>query len=305
MVTAEDSIFGEMEQLGTLPQTQGRGASGSRVDPLRQRPRRRFTFRRLLWRICWISVVFFLAFSCLQVLALKVFFPPFTPLMVQRYHEQKKDPDRVVHYERDYVRLRKISPEMVKAVIASEDGRFMYHKGFDVRQLKISYKENRQGKRVRGGSTISMQTAKNAFLSHRRSYIRKAREAIFTMAIEKVWGKRRIMEMYLNIIEFGDGIYGVEAASQHYFGHSAATLTQHEAALLAVILPSPLKRDPTHPTRFMNKQTAVIEQRMRRMGNVDLNVVPANRTAEDDEGILDFLRWVRQQKRDERKHKSK
>ena len=222
--------------------------------------------------------------------------PPLTPLMVQRFFQQLTEKEREVNFERDYVKIEDISPNLITAVISSEDGRFMRHKGFDVGQLKQTYRENKRGRRIRGGSTISMQTAKNAFLPHRRSYLRKAFEAGYTIAIEKLWGKERIMEVYLNIIEFGDGIYGCEAAAQHYFGHSASKLTRHEAAQLAVTLPSPLKRNPGHATPYFKRQTSVVEARMAKYGRIDLKTKPKRRGKEDDETLWDFLRWIRKQK---------
>ncbi len=246
---------------------------------------------RIVWRIVWITALCLLLLAVLPIFLYKWVNPPLTPLMVTRYFQQLGDSGRQVNFERDYVSLEDISPHLVDAVVASEDGRFMHHKGFDVEQLKLSYKENKQGRRMRGGSTISMQTAKNAFLPHRRSYLRKALEAGYTIAIEKIWGKERIMEVYLNIVEFGDGIYGCEAASQHYFGHSAKTLSRHEAAQLAVTLPSPLKRNPAHATPYFKKRTSAIESRMAQYGHVNLKKAPTKRKPEDDEDIFDFLRW--------------
>lgn len=172
-------------------------------------------------RVVWITLVSLWLFSVLQVLLGIVFNPPLTPLMVQRFFQQLTDDERTVRFERDYVDIDDISPNLVTAVVYSEDGLFMYHHGFDVKQMKIAFKENKSGKRFRGGSTISQQTAKNAFLPHTRNMLRKGAEAYYTMMIETFWSKKRIMEVYLNIIEFGDGIYGAEAAAQHYFGHPA------------------------------------------------------------------------------------
>lgn len=253
-------------------------------------------FWRRLMRVVWIVVLCMAALPLLMLVAYKWVNPPLTPLMVQRFFQQMGEKGRKVNFERDYVSIEDISPNLVTAVISSEDGRFMRHKGFDVPQLKQSYRENKRGRRVRGGSTISMQTAKNAFLPHKRSYMRKALEAGFTIGIEKLWGKERIMEAYLNIIEFGDGIYGCEAASQHYFGHSAKTLSKHEAAQLAVTLPSPLKRNPGHKTPYFKKQTSVVEGRMARYGRIDLKNKPKKHTKEDDETLWDFIKWVRKQK---------
>lgn len=257
---------------------------------------KRRPFWRRLMRVVWIVVLCMAALPLLMLVAYKWVNPPLTPLMVQRFFQQMGEKGRKVNFECDYVSIEDISPNLVTAVISSEDGRFMRHKGFDVPQLKQSYRENKRGRRVRGGSTISMQTAKNAFLPHKRSYMRKALEAGFTIGIEKLWGKERIMEAYLNIIEFGDGIYGCEAASQHYFGHSAKTLSKHEAAQLAVTLPSPLKRNPGHKTPYFKKQTSVVEGRMARYGRIDLKNKPKKHTKEDDETLWDFIKWVRKQK---------
>ena len=177
-------------------------------------------------RVVWITLVSLWLFSVLQVLLGIVFNPPLTPLMVQRFFQQLTYDERTVRFERDYVDIDDISSNLVTAVVYSEDGLFMYHHGFDVKQMKIAFKENKSGKRFRGGSTISQQTAKNAFLPHTRNMLRKVAEAYYTMMIETFWSKKRIMEVYLNIIEFGDGIYGAEAAAQHYFGHSADKLAQ-------------------------------------------------------------------------------
>ena len=258
---------------------------------------------RRIWRVVWIAVLVLWGLSIVEVAAFRFVNPPLTPLMVQRFFQQLTQPDRKVHFERHYVSIDHISPNLVNAVVASEDGNFMHHHGFDVRQLKQSYRENKQGRRVRGGSTISMQTAKNAFLPHRRSYLRKAFEAYFTQLIEWTWGKKRIMECYLNIIEFGDGIYGCEAAAQHYFGHSAEKLSPNEAAQLAVTLPSPLKRNPGHKTPYFRKQTGVIVARSARYGRVNLDRKPDQKNTkkkgkkkESEETIFDFIVWLAKEK---------
>ena len=265
-------------------------------EPTKKRP-----LWKRLWRFVWITALTLLAIALLMPIAYKWINPPLTPLMVQRFFQQLTEKGRDVNFERDYVSIDSISPNLVAAVVASEDGRFMRHKGFDVGQLKQTYRENQRGRRIRGGSTISMQTAKNAFLPHRRSYFRKAIEAGYTIAIEKLWGKERIMEVYLNIIEFGDGIYGCEAAAQHYFGHSAKTLTRHEAAQLAVTLPLPLVRNPGNQTPFFKRQTSVVESRMKKYGRINLKSPPKHRTKQDDETIFDFLRWVKEQKKEKDK----
>lgn len=250
---------------------------------------------RKIWRIIKIVLLVAIALPHILIILYKFINPPLTPLMVQRFGQQLFTPHRPLNFERDYVSIDEISPHLVNAVVASEDGNFMRHKGFEVRMLKQSYKENKQGRRIRGGSTISMQTAKNAFLPHHRSMLRKAFEAYFTQWIEWVWGKKRIMEVYLNIIEFGDGIYGAEAASQHYFGHSAKELTRNEAAQLAVTLPSPLKRNPAHKTPYFRRQTEVIVGRSAKYGKVNLDKKPKPRSGKKEESIFDFIKWYWQQ----------
>ena len=266
------------------------------TDP---RPRRRWLkpwrslpFGRKVWRVVWMTVAGLWLLTILQVLLGIVFNPPLTPLMLQRFCQQLKDDQRTVRFERDYVPLSEISNNLVTAVIHSEDGLFQYHNGFDVKQMKQAYRENKSGKRFRGGSTISQQTAKNAFLPHSRTLLRKGAEAYYTVRIETFWSKRRIMEVYLNIIEFGDGIYGAEAAAQHYFGHSAKTLSRREAAQLAATLPSPLKRNPSHSSPYFRRRTADIQSRYS-WGMVDLdNPDPKKQKKyKNQEGIVDFIKW--------------
>ncbi len=258
-------------------------------------------FRKII-RFLWVSLLTLWFISLALVILYKWVNPVITPLMVQRFTQQMFQPHRPINFEHESVPIDSISHYMVDCVVASEDGLFLYHKGFDVKQLKISYRENHQGRRMRGGSTISMQTAKNAFLPHRRSMVRKAAEAYYTQLIEWMWGKRRIMEVYLNIIEFGDGIYGVEAASQHYFGHSAKTLTRHEAAQLAVTLPSPLKENPANPTAHFRRRTSSIVARSSKYGKINLDAKPKdlNPKYRDQEDIIDFLKWYREQEKIEK-----
>jgi len=255
-----------------------------------------------VWRALWVGALCIWGFTLFQVFFCWVFNPPVTPLMVQRFFQQMADSERDVRFERHYVGIDQISPNLVNAVVASEDGLFMYHHGFDVKQLKQAYRENKRGRRVRGGSTISMQTAKNCFLPHRRSYLRKAAEAYYTTLIELVWGKKRIMECYLNIIEFGDGIYGCEAACRHYFGHSAEKVSKREAAQLAATLPSPLKRNPAHTTPYFRRQTSAIQGRTAKYGRINLDAkrkdLNQRYVKEMDEGLLDFVVWAFKQEKD-------
>jgi monofunctional biosynthetic peptidoglycan transglycosylase len=179
--------------------------------------------------------------------------PPVTPLMLIRMGQGQGMDYR-------WRPLEQISPAMVQAAVAAEDSGFCQHNGFDFRAMKkaMAHNQRRPGK-VRGGSTISQQTAKNVFLWPDRSYLRKAAEAYFTVLIEALWGKRRIMEVYLNVVEMGPGIYGAEAAADRYFDTSAADLTNQEASRLAAILPSPLKWRAVAPGRY-------VQGRSRRIG---------------------------------------
>ncbi len=156
---------------------------------------------------------------------------------------------------RNMVGLNDISPYLVRSVIASEDANFCQHDGFDWRAIKIAMKSNEKGRKLRGGSTISQQTAKNVFLWPQRSYIRKGLEAGFTVLIETLWPKRRIMEAYLNVAEFGPGIFGAEAGALTHFGKHAKNLTRLEAARLAAILPSPRRWSPTAPSRRVARKS--------------------------------------------------
>ena len=160
-----------------------------------------------------------------------------------------------------WVPLDSMSIYMPVAVMASEDQRFLTHNGFDFIEIDKALEERRTGKRYRGGSTISQQTAKNVFLWPQSSWLRKGLEAYFTVLIELVWGKERIMEVYLNSIEMGDGIYGVEAVAQQHFGRRAITLTRPNCALIAATLPNPLKYSSKDPSSYiLKRQTAIMAQ---------------------------------------------
>ncbi len=167
------------------------------------------------------------------------------------------------HVEKHWVPLTEIATVMPRAVIGAEDANFCSHSGFDGDAIEAALVGNSRGGKLRGGSTISQQTAKNAFLWPERSWLRKGFEAWFTVLIELVWGKPRIMEVYLNIAELGPGIYGVDAAADHYFGTTAEKLTRAQAARLAAILPQPIKRDAAHPGKQTRRYARRIEKRVR------------------------------------------
>lgn len=169
--------------------------------------------------------------------------------------------------KRDWTPLEDLDSDLARAVIAAEDSKFCEHNGFDFEAIEKAMDENEEGGRLRGGSTISQQTAKNAFLWPGRNLVRKALEAYFTGLIELLWGKERIMEVYLNIAEMGPGVYGAEAATRHHFGKSARNLSRREAAQLAAILPSPIKRNAGNPGPFVRRHSANIERWIRIVDN--------------------------------------
>ncbi|WP_188606422.1 monofunctional biosynthetic peptidoglycan transglycosylase [Aquaticitalea lipolytica] len=190
-------------------------------------------FKFILKSIMWMFL-----FSIFMVIVFKWVPVPMTPLMVIRSAQQYQD-DKEVVLKHDWVSKDEISRNLKLAVICSEDQNFLNHNGFDMKAIEKAIEFNKAGKRVRGASTISQQTAKNVFLWPHRSWFRKGLEAYFTFLIEVFWSKERILEVYLNSIEMGDGIYGAEAASQHWFKKPATKLSRSEAAAIAAILPNP------------------------------------------------------------------
>lgn len=169
--------------------------------------------------------------------------------------------------ERDYIPYSEMGSYIKKAVIAAEDQKFFIHNGFDYKAIEKAYKDNEKGKKVKGGSTISQQTAKNVFLWQGRSWFRKGLEAVYTFIIELVWGKEVILDRYLNSIEMGRGVFGIEAAARYYYGKNAKNLTKSEAAWIATILPNPKKYDPHNPSKYLRNRHSWI---MRQMNNVTL-----------------------------------
>ena len=190
---------------------------------------------------------------------------PVTPLAGLRAVQAVISVERP-RFEKDWVSLDKISPHVVRSAIASEDFRFAEHSGFDFDAIQKALEANRRvekrGKgRIRGASTITQQTAKNVFLWPSRNWLRKGLEAWFTIWIEAFWSKRRILEVYLNVIEFGNGVYGVEAAAQRYFKKPAAKLTSSEAALMIAVLPNPRKLRIERPSHYVRYRQSAIQRR--------------------------------------------
>jgi monofunctional biosynthetic peptidoglycan transglycosylase len=188
--------------------------------------------------------------------------------MITRAIEHKLDGKEMV-CSHDWEPLENISTNMQKAVISSEDGNFLTHHGFDFKAIQKAMESNEKGKKLKGGSTISQQTAKNVFLWQGRSYLRKGLEAYFTILIELIWGKERIMEVYLNSIEMGDGVYGAEAAAQYWYRKNAADLTKREAAGIAAILPNPRKFKATNSSSYINRKKGRIVKLMNYVGKLD------------------------------------
>lgn len=218
-----------------------------------------------VWKLLRVLLLLFFGSSIGAVILFRFVPVPVTPLMIIRaVNPQGTDTqiERERHWQHQWVSYDEISSWMPRAVVASEDGRFYEHHGFDFKEIQNAIDEGKAGKRQRGASTISQQTAKNVFLWPGHSWVRKGLEAYFTVLIELFWSKERIMEVYLNSIEMGAGIYGVEAASQHYFGCTAKELSKPRAALIALCLPSPLKRDPAHPSSYMRRRQRTIMRYM-------------------------------------------
>lgn len=224
--------------------------------------------RRLVVRLLKVALGAVLL-SVLAVIALRFLAPPASALMVERRISSWFSPGKYSATYR-WVSLDKIAPVMGTAVIAAEDQNFPEHFGFDIPAIRRAFGHNGRSPRTKGASTITQQTAKNLFLWSRRSWVRKGAEAYFTVLLETFWSKRRILETYLNIVEFGDGIYGVEAAAQHYFRKPASRLNRDEAAILAAVLPNPRRYRVTSPGPFVRERQQWILQQMIQLGDTTL-----------------------------------
>jgi len=205
--------------------------------------------------------LWFVIVTLLLVLLFKWIPVPATPLMMMRLVEQKQEGKHTV-WKHKWTPIEKMSKNIQLAVVCSEDQKFLEHHGFDIKAIEKAYKNNKKGKRIRGASTISQQTAKNVFLWPGRSWLRKGLETYFTFLIELFWGKKRILEVYLNSIEMGDGIYGIEEASRYWFDKSAAHLTEEEAAAIAAILPSPRNYKANPRTSYIESRKNWIVNQM-------------------------------------------
>lgn len=222
-----------------------------------------FILKRIRIIVKWMVVAFF-GSTILAVVALRFLPVYFTPLMFIRAAEQISE-GREVTMKHRWVPLEEISPHLPVAVMASEDQRFLLHHGFDFHAIEYAAKRNASGKSKRklGASTISQQTAKNVFLWPGRTWVRKGLEAYFTALIELIWSKQRIMEVYLNSIEMGDGIYGADAVAEWHFGCRAKDLTRKECALIAATLPNPRVYSSKNPSAYMRKRRTKILHEMK------------------------------------------
>lgn len=219
---------------------------------------------RLVARWCARLALGFVALSFALVTLYHWVDPPVTPLMLLRAGEDALA-GRPVRIDRRWVPLRDVSPALVRAVVAAEDARFFTHWGVDTKEVErtLAYNERQAGRRMRGASTITMQCARSVFLWPGRTWLRKAVEVWLALLMEQLWGKRRILEVYLNVVEWGPGVYGAEAAARRSFGTSAAALDADRAALLAAALPAPRRFDPGAPSPSLRRRAATIAARAR------------------------------------------
>ena len=225
--------------------------------------KRKSSFLSKVWSKVWRILLALMLFVGLILLMFR-----FVPLPTTAFMLQSPYP-----VTQKWISIDKLPSSMPLAVVASEDQRFPEHFGVDFTAIIDAVEQYSDGDGLRGASTITQQTAKNIFLWSGRSFIRKALEATLALSLEAIWGKQRILEVYLNVAEFGKGIYGVEAASQHYFGKSARYLTKHQTAQLAVLLPSPKTRDPRSLTATLSQRVMWIERQMNQLGNDYLTLI--------------------------------
>lgn len=233
--------------------------SSTKKNTKKKTPRK--TWRTSIKKWSTRLIIGFFGLTISWVLLLTFINPPLTYLQVKRAFERKaigKD----WKIDKKWLNYEDLSNNLKRAAIAGEDAYFISHSGFDTKAIRKAFERNQAGKTLRGGSTISQQVAKNVFLWPKRSWLRKGLEAYFTVLIEAFWSKKRILEVYLNVIEMGQGVYGAEAAAHYYFHKSAKSLTRKEAALIIAILPSPQKWDAKRPSAYVNRRANSIVRYM-------------------------------------------
>ena len=232
----------------------------------RRRDRQRGAIGRRLLRWLGALVLGWLALTVLAVLLLRWLNPLSSAVMVEARLHAWAAQERGYHTDFQWASLEQISPHAALAVIASEDQLFPFHAGFDFHSIRDAVRASEQGRKLRGASTISQQVAKNLYLWSGHSFVRKALEAYFTVLIEALWPKERILEMYLNIAQFGDGVYGVQAAAERFWHKPALALSSSESALLAAVLPNPLRLHAERPSRYVWQRHDWILGQMRELG---------------------------------------
>ncbi|KFN48887.1 monofunctional biosynthetic peptidoglycan transglycosylase [Arenimonas composti] len=223
--------------------------------------RKRSRWKKLLWLPVWLA-----AFSVLQVLALRWIDPPTSSFMLIRQVDAWRAGEEGFALRQQWRDLEAISPHLPISVVAAEDQKFPQHHGFDLDAMRAAHAGNARGGRIRGASTITQQVAKNLFLWSGGGYVRKGIEAWYTLLIELLWPKQRILEVYVNIAEFGDGVYGAEAAAQAFFRKPASALTAAEAARLAAVLPAPRRWSAANPGPYVQRRAAWIQRQVRQLG---------------------------------------
>lgn len=224
----------------------------------------KYLFRLFVW-----FALFLLTFSVGYAALLRFIPVTITPLKVVKLFENTpKTPFRV---RSEWRSLKNINPSLMNCVIATEDNFFLAHHGFDWKAINQAIEENRRGRRLRGGSTISQQTAKNVFCYPSRSWFRKAVESYYTVLIETLWGKRRIMEVYLNVIELGPNVYGAQAAARLYFRKDASELNVYDASLMAAVLPNPIRMKLASPSSYMVRRAATVRGLVRNLPRADFD----------------------------------
>lgn len=222
-------------------------------------------WRQRAWRVLWRTLLGFVVASLVLVLLLRVV-PVFGSMVMVERKVQTWIAGESLDFRHQWQPWQRLSDHAKLAVIAAEDQRFPLHHGFDLGEMRRAWEASRNGGRLRGASTISQQTAKNLFLWTGRSWVRKGLEAWFTLLLEALWPKQRILEVYLNIVEWDSGVFGLEAASRHYFGVAADQLSEAQASRLAAILPDPRGRDAARPDPQVERRSAWIRQQMRNLG---------------------------------------
>ncbi len=219
------------------------------------------TFIKSAFKLIFLSILVYFAATFILVLFFKYFNPNITSFVNERASFEYLGILKTTAIQKKWIDIKKMSPHLPLAVVASEDQKFFDHFGFDIEQIEKAIDERERGKRIRGASTITQQLSKNIFLTSEKSLVRKGFESYYTLLIELLWSKKRILEVYLNSAEFGQNIFGVEAASFHYFNKSASGLSKSEAALLIACLPNPIRYRVKNPSTFMiNRQNRIMRQ---------------------------------------------